>query len=183
MNAAPPETWRLFFALDPSPGLRRRIVSHAANWRWDAGVRTVAVHKLHLTLLFLPQVDPTSLPALLRLGAAVASANPGCLLRLDRAAVWPGGLAHLAPSQVPTRLLTLHDRLLEGARSAGVACDGRSWHPHLTLARRADAAQPPGQFEALPWQVRGLSLQRSLTGSGRYECLGKWLLHGSLGSP
>lgn len=177
-HASPPETWRLFFAVDPSPALRRSIVAHAATWRWDARARPVAPHKLHLTLLFLPQVNPERIAALLRLGAAAASANSGCLLRLDRAEVWPGGLAHLAPSQVPTPLQALHDSLLQGARDAGVACDTRQWHPHLTLARRAEPGQVPMQFEVLRWPVRGLSLQRSLLGSGRYESLGRWSLRG-----
>ena len=175
-NASPHETWRLFFALDPSPALRCRVIAHAATWRWDGRARPVAAHKLHLTLLFLPKVDPANLPELLHLGAAAASANSGCLLRLDRAEVWPGGLAHLAPSRVPAYLQALHDNLLRGAQRTGIACDLRTWHPHLTLARRAAPGQEPGEFEALRWQVRGLSLQRSLLGSGRYESLGRWSL-------
>lgn len=173
---SPPEAWRLFFALDPSPALRRRIVAHAASWRWGAGTRPVAQPKLHLTLLFLPKVDPADVPGLLGLGAEVAERHPGCLLRLDRAAVWPGGIAHLAPSRVPQALQALHEALLRGARGAGVRCDERAWHPHLTLARRAEPGQEPGYFEALHWQVRSMSLQRSLLGSGRYEVLRSWPL-------
>lgn len=159
------------------------MVAHAATWRWDGRARPVAAHKLHLTLLFLPKVDPANLPELLRLGAAAASANSGCLLRLDRAEVWPGGLAHLAPSRVPTCLQALHDTLMRGARRASIACDGRAWHPHLTLARRAAPGQAPAEFEALRWQVRGLSLQRSLLGSGRYEILGRWSLQAQARRP
>ena len=174
-----PEAWRLFYALDPSPALRRRLAAHAATWRWNDRSRPAAQHKLHLTLLFLPKVDPARVPALLRLGAAAASNHRGCLLCLDRAEVWSGGIAHLAPSQVPACLQALHDALLGGAREARVACDARPWHPHLTLARRAEPGQAPQCFEALRWQVRGLSLQRSVLGSGRYEVLGQWRLAGS----
>ena len=138
----------------------------------------MAPHKLHLTLLFLPAVAPARVPALLQLGATAAGAHAGCLLRLDRAGVWPGGIAHLAPSQVPQPLQALHDALLRGSHDAGVACDTRAWRPHLTLARRAEPEQAPEGFEALPWQVRSLSLQRSVLGSGRYETLGRWRLEG-----
>ena len=177
-HAQAPEAWRLFFALDPSPALRRRLAAHAASWRWNEHSRPVAQRKLHLTLLFLPKVDPARVPALLRLGAAAASIHRGCLLCLDRAEVWPGGIAHLAPSQVPAPLQALHDTLLRGAREARVSCDTRPWHPHLTLARRAEPGQAPQHFEALRWQVRGLSLQRSQLGSGRYEVLDRWPLAG-----
>ncbi len=174
-----PDSWRLFFALDPSPALRRRLSAHAACWRWNERSRPVAQHKLHLTLLFLPRVEPANLPALLRLGASAASAHRGCLLCLDHAEVWPGGIAHLAPSTVPAQLQALHDALLRGARDLHVGCDSRAWHPHLTLARRAEPEQAPRSFDALRWQVRGLSLQRSVLGSGRYERLGQWLLSGA----
>ncbi|MDE2121518.1 MAG: RNA 2',3'-cyclic phosphodiesterase, partial [Betaproteobacteria bacterium] len=107
----PPEAWRLFFALDPSPTLRRRLASHAAAWRWSPRSRPAAPHKLHLTLLFLTRVDPARVSALLSLGAAAAATHPGCLLWLDRAEVWPGGIAHLAPSTVPAQLQALHDAL------------------------------------------------------------------------
>lgn len=178
-SGAPPEAWRLFFALDPSPTLRRHLAAHAAAWRWSPRSRPVAAHKLHLTLLFLPRVDPARVAALLRVGAAAAATHPGCLLWLDRAEVWPGGIAHLAPSTVPAPLQALHDALLRGARDARVGCDTRPWHPHLTLARRAEPEQAPGSFEALRWQVHGLSLQRSVLGSGRYEVLGRWPLAGN----
>ena len=168
--------WRLFFALDPPAALRERVAAHASTWRWNERVRPVAAHKLHLTVLFLPRVAPAKVPALLSLGAAAASAHPGCLLWLDRAAVWPGGIAHLAPSTIPAQLQALHETLLRGARSAAVACDARAWHPHLTLARRAEPEQKPAAFEPLRWQVRSLSLQRSVLGSGRYETLGCWQL-------
>lgn len=170
----PAASWRMFFALDPSAALRLRIAEHARLWRWNNQTRPVQQHKLHLTLLFMPAVDPARVPDLLRLGAAAASAHPGCLLWLDRALVWPGGIAHLAPGSVPASLQALHAALLRGAQAAGIGCDQRAWHPHLTLARRADPAQAPGHFDALRWQVRGFSLQRSVLGSGRYETLGRW---------
>lgn len=172
----PDAAWRLFFALDPSPALRRQVVAHAATWRPDARVRPVAPHKLHLTVLFLPAVPPANAPRLLQLGAASATQHRGCTLHLDRAAVWPGGIAHLSPSRTPATLLALHDALLQGARSIGVDCDTRAWRPHLTLARRAQPEQAPSHFEPLVWQVRSVSLQRSVLGSGRYETLGRWRL-------
>jgi 2'-5' RNA ligase len=169
--------WRLFFALDPSPALRERMAAHAACWHWDERARPTAARRLHLTLVFMPQVDPALIDELLRAGAEAAASCRGCRLVLDRAEVWPaGGIAHLSPSRIPTALQALHDALLAGALAAGTQADRRTWRPHLTLARRAREEQVPPEFEPLAWQVRGFSLQRSRLGSGRYEVLGRWSL-------
>ena len=168
------DRWRLFFALDPSPALRRQIVAHEGAWRWSPEARLSPADKLHLTLVFMAGVDPRHVPRLLRAGAQVAAAARGCTLCLDRAAVWPGGIAHLAPSKVPEAAQALHDALLMAALHAQVDAERRAWHPHLTLARKAQHAQPPLDFAELRWQARGFSLQRSLLGSGRYETLGRW---------
>ncbi len=169
--------WRLFFALDPSPALRERMAAHAARWSWDDRARPTAPRRLHLTLVFMPQVDPALVGELMRAGAAAAVSGRGCRLVLDRAEVWPaGGIAHLSPSRIPTSLQALHDALLAGALAAGTQADRRVWRPHLTLARGAREEQAPGEFEPLAWQVRGFSLQRSRLGSGRYDVLGRWSL-------
>ena len=171
---APHEHWRLFFALDPSPALRRQIVAHAGTWHWNPGARISPADKLHLTLVFMAGVDSRCVPRLLRMGAQVAAAARGCTLRLDRAAVWPGGIAHLAPSVVPQTLRVLQQELLASVLDAGVEAERRAWNPHLTLARKAQAAQPPVDFEPLRWQARSFSLQRSVLGTGRYEVIGRW---------
>ena len=178
--AVPDPAWRLFFALDPSPALRERLAEHSARWSWDARARPAAARRLHLTLVFMPQVDPARVPDLLRVGAEAAASGRGCTLLLDHAEVWTsGGIAHLAPSCIPPQLQALHDTLLAGALAAGLPADSRTWRPHLTLARRARPEQAPRDFEAPAWQVRGFSLQRSRLGSGRYEVLARWRLGGA----
>ena len=172
--AGSPAAWRLFFALDPSPALRERLRSHAALWRWNAQARLAAPPRLHLTLVFMPAVEPRRLPELLRLGSRAAAAARGCTLWLDRAEVWPTGIAYLAPARVPQALLELQQGLLEGALAVPVQADRRAWSPHVTLARRAQPAQPPASFETLRWQLRGFSLQRSLPGGAGYEALARW---------
>ena len=169
--------WRLFFALDPSHALRQRLAVHSAHWNWDARARPSAAHKLHITLVFMPRVDPARVGDLLQVGAAAAESGRGCTMLLDKAEVWQtGGIAHLSPSCVPPALLALHDLLLDGALAAGIPVDRRTWRPHLTLARKARSEQAPTTFEPLPWQIRGFSLQRSRLGSESYEVLARWPL-------
>jgi 2'-5' RNA ligase len=172
--------WRLFFALDPSPALRERMAAHAARWNWDERARPTAARRLHVTLVFMPRVDPALVGELSHAAARAAASCHGCTLVLDRGEVWPaGGIAHLSPSRIPASLQALRDALLAGALAAGTQADDRAWRPHLTLARKARAEQAPGEFEPLAWQVRGFSLQRSRLGSGRYEVLGRWRLAGA----
>ena len=173
-RASRPDAWRLFFALDPSPALRQRIEGHAALWRWDAAARVAPPHKLHLTLVFMPAVEPRLLPELLRLGCRVAAAARGCTLRLDRAELWPTGIAYLAPGSVPQALRQLQQDLLAAVLAVPMPADRRPWRPHVTLARRARDSQPPTRFDALRWQLRGFSLQRSQPGSAGYEMLARW---------
>ena len=170
------EHWRLFFALDPSPALRRRIATHAGTWRWNPGARISPADKLHLTLVFMAAVDPRGVPRLLRMGAQVAATAHGFVLHLDRATIWPKGIAHLAPTRPPQALLGLQDALLRGALATGVQADLRAWRPHLTLARNAATSEAPLHFEPLAWHTGSFSLQRSLPGVAGYEVLGRWSL-------
>lgn len=175
--SVPDPAWRLFFALDPSPALRERLATHSARWDWDARARPTAARRLHLTLVFMPQVDPARVDELLRVGAETGVSGRGCRLVLDHAEVWPaGGIAHLSPSRIPPALQALHDAPLAGALATGMTADSRTWRPHLTLGRKARSEQAPRSFEPLAWQVRGFSLQRSRLGSGRYEVLARWRL-------
>lgn len=173
-----PETWRLFFALDPSPALRRRLDAQRALWREDDHTRFGAASRLHLTLVFMPRVEPAAVARLLDAGAAVARSAQACVLRLDHAEVWPdNGIAHLAPSVVPPALRALREALLDAVLAAGVTADRRPWRPHVTLARNALGAKPPAAgFAAEDWRVRGFSLLRSRAADGPYGELGRWRL-------
>ena len=168
---------RLFFALWPTDALRAALARHAASWRFSPPARASAADKLHLTLLFMDGVDAAACPALDAIGARVAQASPAFDLCLDTVAVWPGGgIAHLAPSTVPTALDTLHAALAAAVAGAGIPHDRRRFRPHVTVARRARADQAPPAFEPLRWHADSLVLVRSVLGAGRYLVLGRWPL-------
>ncbi len=172
---SPSSTLRLFFALWPDATRRRDIVAQQSAWRWPPPARPTAPDKLHLTLLFMDGVPSDALPAVAACGDAVAAHWRDFALRLDAARVWPGsGIAHLAPTRPPTELLRLHDALAEQARRREVPFDARAFSPHVTLARRAEGAEPPPQVEPIDWPVRGFALVQSLLGQGRYKVLLRW---------
>jgi 2'-5' RNA ligase len=166
---------RLFFALWPDAALRAQLVQHQALWNFAPPARATPAAKLHLTVLFLDGVPAQRLDALRDLGAQVGKGWVDFDLVLDRAAVWqPGGIAHLAPHEVPAALRALHATLAGQAARMGLPLDARRYAPHVTLARRAAALAAPAGFAPLRWRVRDFVLVRSELGAGRYTLLGRW---------
>ncbi len=160
---------RLFIALWPDPAVRDALAAWSKQWQWNAGASRVRADRLHLTLHFLGDVPRTVLPAL-RLALRVPF-KPFSL-SLGRAAVWRGGVAVLAPDQVPLRLRRLHDALGEALRRQALPTEARPYRPHLTLARRASPAVPPPLGPGLRWPVRSYALVESCSRhAGAYEVI------------
>jgi 2'-5' RNA ligase len=80
---------------------------------------------MHLTLHVLGDVDAALLP---RLGEALSVPWEGCELVLDRAEVWPGGIAVLEAAEVPAALQQLHAQLAERLLALGLPVETR-WAP------------------------------------------------------
>lgn len=159
---------RLFLALWPAPATHAALLAHAQQWSWDNARRTPP-ERLHITLHFLGPVPAERLDAL-RAGLQVDW--EGCELLLDRAQVWPGGIAVLEASQVPPELAALHAALGERLRALELPVESRRYRPHVTFARKAVAARPPEAFEPVRWKAGGsYALVESLGGGRGYETL------------
>ena len=160
-----PPTWRLFLGLWPPPEARAWIVQHADAWDWPAAARRTAAERLHITLHFLGNLPAEQVPALQQ---GLSCDWPGCALELDRAEVWPGGIAVLEASHVPPPLADLHARLGEALLRLDMAVETRRYRPHATLARKAQGAHVP-EFAPIRWQAGPqYALMRSLPGGGGY---------------
>lgn len=153
---------RLFFALWPDPATR------AALARLQSGVSGIptAPAKLHLTMAFLgqrPQAEWAALQALLETvtaGAPTLELDCGGYFSTQRIA-WAGMRAP------PPALLALRAELmgaLDAARLAP-AFEHDRFRPHVTLARKADAA-PPMPFAPNHWQSGQLVLAASPAAGG-----------------
>lgn len=168
MTGSPPASLRLFLALWPPPALLPALVARADAWTWPAQARRTPRERLHITLHFLGNVDAQSVP---RLREGLGLDWSGCELRLDRAEVWPGGIAVLEASEVPPALGELHARLAQRLQALGIATETRRYRPHLTLARKATGARPAGG-EPLSWQAGPrYALVCSLGGGRGYDTL------------
>lgn len=175
-TAAPPprplRTHRLFLALWPEPPQRDALARWAGRWRWPASARRVPPERLHLTLHFLGEVPADQLPALTR---ALARPLQPFVLGAGAAARWPQGVALWRPLQVPAALPALQASLGEALASQGRRPESRPWRAHITLARQAAAAVPPGEGLDLRWTVRGYALVESVLGpGGGYRVLARY---------
>lgn len=158
---------RLFLALWPDDAVRRRLAAAQQAWHWPARAARVPPDRLHLTLHFLGEVAD-------REARALAASLPPCTapftLWLDRAALWPQGIAVLEPVEPPAGLAALHSDLAELLRVQGLRVEARAFRPHVTLARHAQGVMPPAEPAAVEWAVRGYALVRSTAGAPlRYE--------------
>lgn len=160
---------RLFIAIWPDERLRRAIASWQRDWNWPPHAARVKPERLHLTLHFLGDVPADRLP---HLAQAIRVPFEAFTLELDRAEVWPNGVAVLRPQAQPEALLRLQAGLGRPLVELGLPLEERPYRAHVTLARRARGATPPPLRQALRWRAdAGYVLVRSLPGGAGYQVL------------
>ncbi len=162
---------RLFFALWPEAATRSALLDARAGV--VAGARPTQPDDLHLTLVFVGDVEPTRLPCIEAAGddAALAPFE----LMLAQLESWPRQrLLVAAPGEPPPALFNLVSQLQQNLLPCGIQPEPRRFRPHVTLARKAPPAAPkPLQ---IPWSAREFVLVRSGSAgrSGGYQVLRAW---------
>ena len=131
---------RLFIAVDIEQILRRRIAAELPGLRTIAGgAKWVRLELIHVTLVFLGEVDGATVALVEERARAVAERHPPFVLRARGGGtfgeprgprvLWIGFEGDLAPLAEVQRDLT---RELE---PLGFTPEARAFSPHLTLAR------------------------------------------------
>ena len=157
---------RLFLALWPAADVAAALQAHSGDWKWTPGARRTRPERLHVTLHFIGPVPAADIPPLQQ---ALQVGWSGCELVLDRAEVWPGGIAVLEASHVPDALAGLHAMLGERLAARGLPVESRRYRPHVTFARKAQGSRPPAAFEPLRWRAGpAYLLMESLPGGRGY---------------
>jgi RNA 2',3'-cyclic 3'-phosphodiesterase len=178
----PAGTSRVFFALWPDKGTREKLQAESLRLHQLVGGRVTHPDTLHLTLVFIGEVENGQMEAI---GHAASQASSASFdLNFDRVECWRHNhIAHLGVCQPPEALFHLVGTLSAGLRDAGIAFDARSYVPHITLVRKADckrfghANENPALLPIF-WPARDFVLVRSsLRPEGaRYELVGRWPL-------
>ncbi len=165
---------RLFFALWPSPDMRRELVS-CQNLAGING-RLVSRHNLHATLCFLgEQPDVLLEPTMLAAGDVDA---PPFTIEFDHFEVWlKPKVVSLCPTHVPQALVELQRSLSSALVHIGIAAEKGPYQPHITLARNIVIPQPEiGQPQWIKWLVGQFSLIESRLNRQMpvYQVLASW---------
>lgn len=166
---------RLFLALQPDEPARRALAGLASLVAIRSAGRAVPVANLHLTLVFLGEVDAARIGALAR--AVPAVAGSGFVLALDRIGGFRrAGVAWAGCRRTPPELTALQEALSKTIRGAGFSVDEREFTPHLTLARHIHGTVEAVDIEPISWCARSISLLESARGTARYITLAQWPL-------
>jgi 2'-5' RNA ligase len=141
---------RLFFAITLPDEIRAALAglqppAPERDYRW------VGPDTMHVTLAFLGEQPADRLDLLATIGQAAASRVPPARLRLGQPGTFGSRQAPRAlwvglSGEVPA-LISLHQHLAEGLRSASFPVEAQRYQPHITLARRrprASGGPPPG---------------------------------------
>lgn len=160
----PDSPQRLFFALLPDAGVRGRLVRLQKDLA-PAGGRPVPPENLHLTLLFLGDVEADKIKQLRDLAANTEGRRFD--LTLDALGSFRQNHARilwLGPSGETPELNSLHRSLRRRTRDAGLPLRKETYRPHVTLIRQARSWKriPAGKLdEGITWEACRLALVAS----------------------
>lgn len=164
---------RIFFAIWPPAAAARALAQWAREAQRLSGGTLTQEEKIHLTLAFLGEADPTRAIAAARRVQAEPHALPMEEARYwrDNHIVWAG------PRETPPPLAALFKRLELELYKEDFILERRPFTAHVTLIRKARAATLP-PLPAIDWPVREFLLVRSqLSSAGSaYEPLERFAL-------
>lgn len=173
-----PETARLFFAIWPDGKVRSQLELAGKKLYAACGGRITRAETLHLTLVFLGDVEISRIGTLQSVAAGVRA--PAFVMALARFGWWRHNrVAWAAPENTVPALALLVDELQAALLEAEFELDRRPYAPHLTLLRnaRCDRAELP-HLAPVEWAANDFVLVRSVTTEegAAYEILGRWPL-------
>ena len=168
---------RLFFALWLDAAPRAALGRLAQTLHPQCGGRAVPNRNIHLTLVFLGDVEASRIPDLCALASEVVA--PGFELAIDTVNyLRHNRIVWAAPQECPAALQALVTALERALKAGGFGFDGRPYMPHITLLRAARHAPPMQTVDAIRWRVVDFVLARSLSYDRTtvYEVVQRWPL-------
>ncbi len=172
------QTVRVFFALWPAEAEQTALASWQRPLGELCGGRAMRVEALHLTLVFIGQVELYGLEVLEK--AAREARGEPFSLTFDVARYWGHNhIVYAAPSKVPSQLSRLVKALERCLESHHFVFDKRPYKPHITLLRHARwTDEPLPDMPEVVWRARDFALVQSVAGEEgtRYQVLARFPL-------
>lgn len=159
------DTVRVFFAIWPDAIARKRLLEIAGGLQWNSGFtgRRIKAENIHLTLVFVGNVDKSGLEALCRAAEGIAKLPKRSFeLVIQEIGCWKHNrIAYVAPREIPAALKELVGLLQKAIESVGFSTEERAYKPHVTLMRDATCAGLSPRIEPVVWEVREWLLVKS----------------------
>jgi RNA 2',3'-cyclic 3'-phosphodiesterase len=149
---------RTFLAIDLGKAIRDRLVALQVSLaKTVAGVKWVGPENLHVTLLFLGEVDDRELPALCRAVEEVTQSLPAFSLTVEKTGCFPNArrprTLWVGVGAGTQEVCALHDALEPPLLELGCyRREERKFTPHVTLGRIRGEGTPAGLAAALAQQ-------------------------------
>ena len=168
---------RVFFALWPDEAVRGELARAARALHAACGGRVARPENVHLTLVFLGDVERGRLDALREAASAVRA--PAHDLPLERFGWFRRNrVAWAGPERTPAETLELVHGLEAALKQARFAFDARPYEAHITLLRKAECGKDLPKIAPIRWAAREFVLVESELNAGGsiYRITGRWAL-------
>ena len=130
---------RVFFALWPKALVRRALHTLTTEYQSRCEARAMRANGLHMTLLFLGEMEHARLPQLMQAAGQVSV--PSFEFVLERLSFWPHNrIGYAAPLAEVPALDQLITALQQGLAAAGFPIENPEFKPHVTLLRHVGHA-------------------------------------------
>ena len=165
---------RLFFALWPDQVTRARMESVQHHFKNDKA-RWTKPDKLHVTLVFLGNVEAVRVPAVVEVAAGLRG-SPFHLVLDYAMPIYRAGMLWLTPRQAPDELGSLVEELTTRLRPCGFELVARRFRPHVTLARKLSSKPRCQATDPIDWPIDSFALVESKTDrtGSRYLIRERW---------
>jgi 2'-5' RNA ligase len=151
------------------------LAQHGRELQRLVGGKPTRQESIHLTLVFLGDVDQDRMDDVL--GVGTRAAFEPFAFAVDTAGCWGhNGVAWVAPRVTPAPLLSLVASLEAALLDCGFRVDERPYAAHVTVVRKARCRPIAVTLTPVEWRVDGFVLVRSelnVEGS-RYTVIGRW---------
>ncbi|MCZ6565743.1 MAG: RNA 2',3'-cyclic phosphodiesterase [Gammaproteobacteria bacterium] len=152
---------RLFFGLVPEQGIRDQLIEVAKSFPIVKGVRPISNDNLHITLLFLGDVEENVRKCLEK--KVIQTFIQIFTVRLDLYGYFKTSQAMwLGSASCPGELTRLVKHLKSIGVQSGVKFDDRPHKPHVTLFRNVSSADFPNVPISINWNVHEFHLLESV---------------------
>lgn len=156
----PESTAKVFFAIWPDAAAQKKLSELAAQLADICGGKQIRSPMMHLTLVFVGNVDNHWLESLRKIANEIRHFSFD--LTINEIQYWQHKrIIHAGPSQCPAKLLSLVADLQDRLSQAGFSLEKRRYLPHITLVRKAMCPTLPDLTTSITWHVNEWSLVQS----------------------